>query len=249
VAVPADEGASLEVVQAQAGFEFAVAALRWLADGVPDEPRSWLIRVAPGRMIDHLRSDRARRDREAAAGMYAPVNQFVAPGPGVGDADQDDSLVLLFLCCHPALTATAQAALTLRAVGGLTTAEIARAYLVPEPRMAQRIARAKQRIKPQGYRSGFRRRRSARRVDVVLQVLYLIFNEGYLSTSGPGAQRVELSAEAIVLIGLRGDRRERNRMVVADTAGLWLVLRPQLRQLRLVRASGWCGLSCCPNCV
>jgi RNA polymerase sigma factor (sigma-70 family) len=177
-----------------------VAALQWPADGVPEGPRSWLIRVASRRMIDQLRSDQARRNREAAAAIRTPVDQLLAPGPEAGGGSQDDSLVLLFLCCHPALTAPAQAALTLRAVGGLATAEIARAFLVPEPTMAQRISRAKQRIKASGipFRMPPTPER-ADRLDVVLQVLYLIFNEGYLSTSGPGPHRVELSAEAIRL--------------------------------------------------
>jgi RNA polymerase sigma factor (sigma-70 family) len=174
-----------------------VAALGWPADGVPEEPRSWLIRVASRKMIDQLRGDQARRDREAAAAVRTPVDRLTAPGPEAADEPRDDSLILLFLCCHPALTAPAQAALTLRAVGGLTTAEIARAYLVPEPTMAQRISRAKQRVKASGV--PFRVPPPAElpgRVGVVCQVLYLIFNEGYVSTSGPGAQRVELSAEA-----------------------------------------------------
>jgi RNA polymerase sigma factor (sigma-70 family) len=170
------------------------AALQWPAGGVPDEPRSWLIRVASRKMIDQLRADQARRIREVAAAVQA-----VAAEPPA----QDDSLVLLFLCCHPALTPPAQAALTLRAVGGLRTAEIARAYLVPEPTMAQRIARAKQKIRTSGV--PFRMpppAERAGRLDVVLQVLYLIFNEGYLSTSGPDPHRVELSAEAIRLARL-----------------------------------------------
>jgi RNA polymerase sigma factor (sigma-70 family) len=177
-----------------------VAALQWPTQGIPEGPRSWLIRVASRRMIDQLRSDQARRNREAVAAIRTPVDQLLAPGPEAGGGSQDDSLLLLFLCCHPALTPTAQAALTLRAVGGLTTGEIARAFLVPEPTMAQRIGRAKQRIKTSGI--PFRMPPAPERADrlnVVLQVLYLIFNEGYLSTSGPEPHRVELSAEAIRL--------------------------------------------------
>jgi len=175
-----------------------VAALQWPGEGIPADPRPWLIRVAARRMIDQLRSDRARRNREAAA-IPAPV-ELVVPGPEAGAVPQDDSLVLLFLCCHPALNPPAQAALTLRAVGGLTTAEIARAFLVPQTTMAQRIGRAKQRIKASGIPFGMPPpAERADRLAVVLQVLYLIFNEGYLSTSGPGPHRVELSAEAIRL--------------------------------------------------
>jgi predicted RNA polymerase sigma factor len=151
-------------------------------------------------MIDQLRGDQARRDREAAAAVRTPVDRLTAPGPEAADEPRDDSLILLFLCCHPALTAPAQAALTLRAVGGLTTAEIARAYLVPEPTMAQRISRAKQRIKATGI--PFEMPPEPERADrlrVVLHVLYLVFNEGYAATSGPHLHRTELTAEAIRL--------------------------------------------------
>ncbi len=180
-----------------------VAATRWPVNGVPAEPRSWLIKVAARRMIDQLRSDQARRDREAAAAIGTPVDRLISPPADIDDGGRDDSLGLLFLCCHPALAAPAQMALTLRAVGGLTTVEIARAFLVPEPTMAQRISRAKQRIKTSGMpfqmppppeRTG--------RLDVVRQILYLIFNEGYLSSSGPDPHRIELSAEAIRLTRL-----------------------------------------------
>jgi RNA polymerase sigma factor (sigma-70 family) len=181
-----------------------VAADRWTADGVPDGPRSWLIRVASRRMIDQLRSDQARREREVTAAVRVPADRLLAPGAdAVADAtagQEDDSLTLLFLCCHPALSRPAQVALTLRAVGGLTTTEIARAFLVPEATMAQRVSRAKQRIKASGipFRTPPPAER-AQRLDAVLQVLYLIFNEGYTSSSGPGLHRVELSAEAIRL--------------------------------------------------
>lgn len=175
--------------------EALLAAVRqWSADGIPTEARSWLIKVAARRMIDQLRADQARRDREAVAARQSPVDPTPAP------SGQDDSLVLLFLCCHPALTPPVQAALTLRAVGGLSTAEIAHAFLVSESTMAQRISRAKHRITSSG--TAFRMPSPsewAGRLDVVLQVLYLVFNEGYLGTSGPGVHRVELSAEAIRL--------------------------------------------------
>ena len=178
-----------------------VAAVRWRDEGVPDEPRSWLIRVASRRLIDQLRGDQARRRREATAAQQEPLDHHLAAGPDAGpDRDQDDTLVLLFLCCHPALTPPSQLALTLRAVGGLTTLEIARAFLVPEATMAQRISRAKQRIK--ASRLPFRLPSQPDRADrlaVVLHVLYLVFNEGYTSTTGADLQRPDLAAEAIRL--------------------------------------------------
>jgi RNA polymerase sigma factor (sigma-70 family) len=181
------------------------AAQQWPVDGVPGGPRAWLIRVASRRLIDQLRSDRARRDREEADAVRMTPEQLLAP-PSDRDAadrnaaDRDDSLVLLFLCCHPALPQPSQVALTLRAVGGLTTGEIARAFLVPEPTMGQRISRAKQRIKAAGATFGPPApAERAERLGAVLQVLYLIFNEGYTSTSGPELARVELSGEAIRL--------------------------------------------------
>jgi RNA polymerase sigma factor (sigma-70 family) len=177
------------------------AAQQWPADGVPDGPRAWLIRVASRRLIDQLRSDRARRDREAADATRMTAEQLLAPAPDLGaTGDRDDSLVLLFLCCHPALAQPSQVALTLRAVGGLTTGEIARAFLVPEPTMGQRISRAKQRIKAAGATfAPPAPAERAERLAAVLQVLYLIFNEGYTSTSGPELARVELTDEAIRL--------------------------------------------------
>jgi RNA polymerase sigma factor (sigma-70 family) len=160
-----------------------VAATSWPDDGVPDDPRPWLIRVASRKLIDQLRRDQARRDREAVEAI-----RQLAPAEGPMTAGQDDSLVLLFLCCHPVLSRESQVALTLRAVGGLTTEEIARAFLLPLPTMGQRISRAKQRIKAAG--STFRLPADrAERLDAVLQVLYLIFNEGYTATSGPELNR------------------------------------------------------------
>jgi RNA polymerase sigma factor (sigma-70 family) len=177
------------------------AAVQWPDQGAPANPRGWLITVASRRLTDQLRSEQARRRREDTAAALAPSEVMVAPGPGEDQhADADDTLTLLFLCCHPALSPASQVALTLRAVGGLTTAQIARAFLVPEATMAQRISRAKQRIKATGI--PFRLPPEAERADrlrVVLHVLYLIFNEGYTATSGPDLQRVELTAEAIRL--------------------------------------------------
>jgi RNA polymerase sigma factor (sigma-70 family) len=175
------------------------AATNWAADGIPDNPRGWLLVAATRRYTDLVRSEQARRRREEQVARE--------PAPGAVPA-QDDTLVLLFLCCHPALTPASRVALTLRAVGGLSTAEIARAYLVPEATMAQRISRAKQRL--QACRASFAMpgRDSAEwpsRLGSVLHVLYLVFNEGYTATGGPRLHRVELSAEAIRLV--RGLRR------------------------------------------
>jgi RNA polymerase sigma factor (sigma-70 family) len=173
------------------------AATQWPMDRVPDHPHAWLIRVATRRMIDQQRSDSARRQRETAAAI--PFDE-PAPAPDSATEGEDDSLILLFMCAHPALTSPSAIALTLRAVGGLTTAEIANAFLVPEATMAQRISRAKQSIKTSGVAfqlpTGEER---AQRLRAVLHVLYLIFNEGYTSSIGSRLQRVELSHEAIRL--------------------------------------------------
>ncbi|MFF3825360.1 RNA polymerase sigma factor [Streptomyces griseus] len=180
------------------------AAGQWPRDGVPDNPRGWLIRVASRRLTDRLRSDEARRRREETAAALTPADAFVAPPPGedpsgTGRApSEDDTLTLLFLCCHPALSPAAQIALTLRAVGGLTTAEIARAHLVPEATMAQRISRAKRTLRGTRFRRPDAEDRD-RRLAAVLQVLYLIFNEGYTATAGPDLHRTDLAREAIRL--------------------------------------------------
>ena len=166
------------------------AAVQWPAEEVPDNPRGWLVAVASRRLIDQMRSDHARRGRESATATEA--------APEIPDTD--DTLVLLFLCCHPTLTPASQTALTLRAVGGLTTAEIARAFLVPEATMAARISRAKQRIRAAG--SSFSLPDGAdreERLRVVLHVLYLIFNEGYTVSSGGDLHRADLAGEAIRL--------------------------------------------------
>jgi len=168
--------------------EALIAAARtWPRDGVPDNPRGWLIQAASRRWIDEVRQDQARRRREElAAQREVPAEEV---------EEHDDTLRLLFLCCHPALSAASAIALTLRAVGGLTTAEIARAYLVPEATMAQRITRAKARL--QGKE--FELEESEERLRQVLHVLYLMFNEGYASSSGADLQRSDLAAEAIRL--------------------------------------------------
>jgi RNA polymerase sigma factor (sigma-70 family) len=177
------------------------AAVQWPDEGIPASPRGWLITVASRRLVDQWRSDQARRHREATAAAMEPADKSFAAAPGdEHPQDRDERLTLLFLCCHPALSPASQVALTLRAVGGLTTAQIAHAFLVPEATMAQRISRAKQRIKATGI--GFRMPPEPERADrlrVVLHVLYLIFNEGYTATSGPELQRGELTAEAIRL--------------------------------------------------
>jgi predicted RNA polymerase sigma factor len=168
-----------------------VAAERWPRDGIPAEPRGWLLQTATRRLIDQWRSERSRRDRETLA------SQQDTPGEV---SDQDDSLLVLFMCSHPALTSASAIALTLRAVGGLTTAEIANAFLVDEATMAQRISRAKRRIRASGVPFGMPAPgEQAARLRAVLHVLYLIFNEGYASSVGSELQRVELADEAIRL--------------------------------------------------
>jgi RNA polymerase sigma factor (sigma-70 family) len=170
------------------------AAVQWPSEGLPDNPKGWLITTASRRRIEMWRSDSARQRREESVVALTPP-----PPPGAAPA-VDDSLTLLLLCCHPTLTPASQVALTLRAVGGLTTAEIARAFLVPEATVAQRISRAKQRIKAAGAQ--FRMPPPAERTERIaaaLHVLYLIFNEGYTASSGSELNRVELTAEAIRL--------------------------------------------------
>jgi RNA polymerase sigma factor (sigma-70 family) len=167
------------------------AATRWSVDGVPERPDAWLITVAARKLTDQLRSEQASRRRAA----QVPVDQ-VAP-PADAPVEGDDTLMLLALCCHPSLTPASQIALTLRAVGGLTTAEIARAFLVPEPTMGQRISRAKQKIAATGARFTV-----PADMRAVLHVLYLIFNEGYTASCGESLHRVELAREAIRLTRL-----------------------------------------------
>jgi RNA polymerase sigma factor (sigma-70 family) len=163
------------------------ASLQWRDEGLPDNPKSWLITVASRRLTDQWRSEQARRKREAVAFTQEPT-------VAADTSDQDDTLKLLFLCCHPDLSPPSQVALTLRAVGGLTTGQIARAFMVPEATMGQRISRAKQKVKSIPEPTEW-----AERLQVVLHVLYLIFNEGYTASSGPDLQSVELTSEAIRL--------------------------------------------------
>lgn len=204
------------------------AASHWPRDGIPARPLGWLIQTAARRMIDRRRSEESRRQRETLASLLE--------GPPPDVSDNDDTLVVLFMCCHPALSPTSAIALTLRALGGLTTAEIASAFLVSEATMAQRIGRAKQRIKAFGVR--FRMPapldRSSR-LRSVLHVLYLIFNEGYASTSGRELHRPELSEEAIRLT------RMLHRMLPNDSeiAGLLaLMLLVDARRPARTDASG-----------
>ncbi|MGC9667947.1 RNA polymerase sigma factor [Planosporangium sp. 12N6] len=177
------------------------AATQWAGDGVPDNPRGWLVTVATRRLVDQVRSEQSRRRREYQVAVATPQSELLSraadAAPG---ADRDDSLALLFMCCHPALSEPSQIALTLRAVGGLTTAQIAAAFLVPEATMAQRISRAKQSIRASGVPfampDGPER---AERLRAVLHVLYLVFNEGYTATTGPELTAPQLSDEAIRL--------------------------------------------------
>jgi RNA polymerase sigma factor (sigma-70 family) len=167
------------------------ATQHWTRDGIPENPRGWLLQTAGRKLTDIHRSEQARRRREQVA-----MTDDLPEVP-----DTDDTLRLLFLCCHPALTPGSAVALTLRAVGGLSTAEIARAFLVPEATMAQRISRAKQTIAGERFAMPDDDSR-AQRLQEVLKVLYLVFNEGYASTAGADLVRVDLGAEAIRLTRL-----------------------------------------------
>ena len=177
------------------------AATQWPREGLPENPRAWLIQVASRRVADHVRAETARRHREAIVVSLVPPEEQLALAADEEDAtERDDALDLLFMCCHPVLSSASAIALTLRAVGGLTTFEIAKAFLVPETTMAQRISRAKQSIKVSGVpfeMPGAEER--AARLGAVTHVLYLIFSEGYTATSGPELHRSDLSGEAIRL--------------------------------------------------
>ncbi len=176
------------------------AALQWPAGGLPENPRGWLITVASRRLMDQVRSEQSRRNREGLIAVATPASELLGAPADAEPADRDDSLALLFGCCHPELSAPSQIALTLRAIGGLSTAQIAAAFAVPEATMAQRISRAKQTIRAAGLDfslpSGPER---AERLRAVLHVLYLIFNEGYTATDGDELTVPALSREAIRL--------------------------------------------------
>jgi RNA polymerase sigma factor (sigma-70 family) len=210
------------------------AARQWPADGVPDRPLGWLVTVANRRLIDEIRSDRSRRAREEA--VVAQEEQL--------PEQKDDTLMLLMLCCHPALTPASEIALTLRAVGGLTTAEIAHAFLVPETTMAQRISRAKRLIKESGMRfEPPPENERDDRLKAVRHVLYLMFNEGYTASTGRDLQRVELAAEAIRITRMLPDDGETagllalmllthaRRATRTDEAGALIPLKDQDREL------------------
>jgi RNA polymerase sigma factor (sigma-70 family) len=191
------------------------AASQWPREGLPANPLGWLIQVASRRMTDHIRSEVARRQREQVVAEEAV--RLALPEDAASDASEDDTLVLLFMCCHPALTPASAIALTLRAVGGLTTAEIASAFLVPEATMAQRISRAKQTIKDSGIPFELPTAEDrAQRLSAVLHVLYLIFNEGYASSAGREVRRADLSDEAIRLARIVHSRDSQN----TEAAGL-----------------------------
>jgi len=176
------------------------AARQWPAGELPENPRGWLITVASRRLMDQVRSEQSRRDRENQIAVATPASELLAPPADAGPADGDDSLALLFGCCQPELSSPSQVALTLRAIGGLSTAQIAAAFGVPEATMAQRISRAKQTIKATGLDfampTGVER---ADRLRAVLHVLYLVFNEGYTATDGDELTVPALSQEAIRL--------------------------------------------------
>jgi RNA polymerase sigma factor (sigma-70 family) len=176
------------------------ASVEWEKAGVPEHPRGWLLTVATRRLIDRVRSDNARRRREERIVVgAAPAELSGLAGQAAGN-ERDDSLVLLYMCCHPALSAPAQVALTLRAVGGLSTSEIAGSFFVPEATMAQRISRAKKRLRDAGAVFSLPPPEEVEeRTRVVRHVLYLIFNEGYTASSGAAVHRAELTTEAIRL--------------------------------------------------
>jgi RNA polymerase sigma factor (sigma-70 family) len=180
------------------------ASSQWSEEGIPENPAAWMTRVSARRMTDLLRSEQARRRREEREAARALPTDLLAPAADVSAAsDFDDTLVLLYLCCHPAVSAPAQVALTLRAVGGLTTVEISRALLLPEATVAQRISRAKRRILESGARFTMPRPdQRQHRTDVVLQVIYLIFTEGHTATTGGSLVRADLCVEAIRLCRL-----------------------------------------------
>jgi len=191
------------------------AAGRWPAGGIPDNPRGWLLTVGSRVLIDQLRQEASRRLREDAVFAATPQSELLAR-PADAAADRDDSLEMLFLCCHPALSAPSQIALTLRAVGGLTTAQIAAAFLVPEATMGMRISRAKATIKAGGLEFDLPPGEARERLRAVRHVLYLIFNEGYTASSGDQLTGPSLSGEAIRLARLL------SRLVPedAETSGL-----------------------------
>jgi len=208
------------------------AAMQWPAEGLPDNPRGWLIQVATRRMTDRLRSDKARRLREAAY-VAECSDSGLPPEESIENAHNDDALILLFMCCHPVLSSGSAIALTLRAVGGLTTGEIASAFLIPEATMAQRIGRAKQRIQDSGIPFGMPTdRERAERLGSVLHVLYLMFNEGYTSSAGSELLRADLANEAIRLVRLL------HQLLLDDSEVTGLLALMQLTDARRLARTG-----------
>jgi RNA polymerase sigma factor (sigma-70 family) len=204
------------------------ASTRWPLDGIPDNPRAWLIQVAARRMTDQVRAEAARRRREAiVVSLVPPEAQLVVDD----EPERDDTLDLLFMCCHPVLTPSSAIALTLRAVGGLTTLEIAKAFLVPEATMAQRISRAKQSIKTSGVPFELPEREHAP-LDAVMHVLYLIFSEGYTASAGAELHRTDLSNEALRLT------RMLQRLVPDDAEVLGLLALMLLTDARRAARTG-----------
>ncbi|WP_255752095.1 DUF6596 domain-containing protein [Kitasatospora sp. A2-31] len=211
------------------------AAQQWPGTGTPENPRGWLLTVASRRLVDQVRSETARRRREDALALATPQSALVGPAAdGTPESDRDDSLALLFLCCHPALSAPSRIALTLRAVGGLTTAQIAAAFLVPEATMAQRISRAKQTVKGVGLALPEGAAHAERLADV-RQVLYLVFNEGYTASDGADLTVPALAVEAIRLTRLLHGLVPED----AETAGLLaLMLLTEARRPARTGADG-----------
>ena len=213
------------------------ASLSWPVDGLPRDPKAWLITVASRRYVDSWRSDTARERRELEDAARAPSDALLTPGADAAPAPQhDDTLTLLVLCCHPALPPSSQVALTLRAVAGLTTAQVARAHLVPEATMAQRISRAKAKLRGAGARFVPPPvEELPARVAAVSQVLYLVFTEGHTTTSGTGLVDVSFADEAIRLA------RELHRLVPSDdevTGLLALMLLTHARRAARTTADG-----------
>jgi RNA polymerase sigma factor (sigma-70 family) len=214
------------------------AARQWPVDGLPDNPRGWLIRVASRRLVDQRRAEQARADREVFVARRTPPQaaQLAPAADTAGGPVRDDSLALLLLCCHPVLTRPSQVALTLRAVAGLSTAQIARAFLVPEATMAQRISRAKARLRQAGARFTLpAAEQLSGRVAAVAQVLYLIFTEGHTATTGTGLSDVSLADEAVRL----ARQLHRHLPAVGEVTGLLaLMLLTDARRAARTRPDG-----------